>query len=169
MAEFTIEIDDDGLFDSIEHKIGTAVENCVEDMDFADAISNQLDTIDIGDDISDGISNYHHWDMIFRENCLLDRDEIEERIRDAIEDAEVEKSIEKRTEDLLRDFMRVSVENRCSIGEAFAGAVTMVVKEIMPDVLAEQETVKVPAFADDIMETLKSIHDLLGTIIESKS
>jgi hypothetical protein len=167
MAEFTIEIDDDGLFDCIEHKIGTAVENYVEDMDFADAISNQLDTIDIGDDISDGISSFMYWDKIFSENGLLGESEV----RDLIDNASSKIDVDLNTmiEELLRDFMRVSIGNRCTLGETFAAAVTQVVKEIMPDVLAEQETVKVPAFADDIMETLKSIHGLLGTIIESKS
>jgi len=52
MAEFTIEIDDDGLFDSIEHRIDSAIEEYSQNMDFSD-------------EISDGIGNYYYWNSIF--------------------------------------------------------------------------------------------------------
>ena len=56
MAELEItglaEIDDDGLFDVIEHRVDSAIEEYCQNMDFSD-------------EMSDCISSYYYWGKIF--------------------------------------------------------------------------------------------------------
>tara|TARA_B100001142_G_C14315679_1_gene648386 strand:+ start:1084 stop:1473 length:390 start_codon:yes stop_codon:yes gene_type:complete len=56
MAELEItglaEIDDDGLFDAIEHRVDSAIEEYCQNMDFSD-------------EINDCISSYYYWGKIF--------------------------------------------------------------------------------------------------------
>tara|TARA_R100000900_G_scaffold111707_1_gene87161 strand:- start:167 stop:517 length:351 start_codon:yes stop_codon:yes gene_type:complete len=111
MAEFTIEIDDDGMFDAIEHKVDSAIEEYSQNMDFSD-------------DISDGIGNYYYWDSIFRANMP----------------------------DLLAEWGYVSQEKLEAVVE----------REVQEAVKAMQPQ---DPRTDDIMETLKSIHSLLGAFL----
>lgn len=114
MAEFTIEIDDDGMFDAIEHKVDSAIEEYCQSMDFSD-------------EISDGIGNYYYWNSIF----------------------------ERHIPDLLTEWGYVSEEKLEAVVE----------REVQEAVKAMQPQ---DPRTDDIMETLKSIHSLLGTFLNKE-
>lgn len=118
MAELEItglaEIDDDGLFDVIEHKVDSAIEEYCQNMDFSD-------------DISDGIGNYYYWNNIF----------------------------ERHMPDLLAEWGYVSVER----------VEVVVEREVQEAMKAMQPQ---DPRTDDIMETLKSIHSLLGTFLNGE-
>ena len=121
-------------------------------------MTDQLDNMDWSDTMNDIIWSFGQWDEVIANNLghcnLLEKEEIEERIRDAAEDVE----LDKRIEDLLRDFLRVTLDNRCGMGEAFADAVTMVVKEVVPDILeeldAELKERRAAAFNEDFYHCL---------------
>ena len=118
VGDLTINIEDSDLADAVDYRVTEAAEQ---------AVTDQLDNMDWSDTMNDIIWSFGQWDEVIANNLghcnLLEKEEIEERIRDAAEDVE----LDMRIEDLLRDFLRVTLDNRCGMGEAFADAVTMVV------------------------------------------
>lgn len=157
VGDLTINIEDSDLADAVDYKVTEAAEQ---------AVTQQLDDMDWSDTMNDVIWGFSQWDEVIANNLrhcnLLEKEEIEERIRDAVEDVE----LDKRIEDLLRDFLRVTLDNRCGMGEAFAAAVTMVVKEVVPDILdeffmeqldREIDKRKAAAFNEDFYQTVERI------------
>tara|TARA_R100001198_G_C5226471_1_gene206959 strand:+ start:1423 stop:1824 length:402 start_codon:yes stop_codon:yes gene_type:complete len=118
MAELEItglaEIDDDGLFDVIEHRVDSAIEEYCQNMDFSD-------------EMSDCISSYYYWGKIF----------------------------ERELPDLLGQWGYVSEER----------VEALVEREVQEAMKAMQPQ---DPRTDDIMETLKSIHSLLGTFLNKE-
>ena len=118
MAELEItglaEIDDDGLFDVIEHRVDSAIEEYCQNMDFSD-------------EMSDCISSYYYWGKIF----------------------------ERELPDLLTNWGYVSEER----------VEALVEREVQEAMKAMQPQ---DPRTDDIMETLKSIHSLLGTFLNKE-
>ena len=152
VGDLTINIEDSDLADAVDYRVTEAAEQ---------AVTDQLDNMDWSDTMNDIIWSFGQWDEVIANNLghcnLLEKEEIEERIRDAAEDVE----LDKRIEDLLRDFLRVTLDNRCGMGEAFADAVTMVVKEVVPDILeeldAELKERRAAAFNEDFYQTVERI------------
>ena len=152
VGDLTINIEDSDLADAVDYRVTEAAEQ---------AVTDQLDNMDWSDTMNDIIWSFGQWDEVIANNLghcnLLEKEEIEERIRDAAEDVE----LDKRIEDLLRDFLRVTLDNRCGMGEAFADAVTMVVKEVVPDILEELDAAlkerRAAAFNEDFYLTVERI------------
>lgn len=157
VGDLTINIDDSDLGDAVDYKVTEAAEQ---------AVSDQLDNMDWSDTMNDVIWGFSQWDEIIANNLrhcnLLEKEEIEERINDAAYDVDLNGKLD----DLLRDFTRVSIEARCAVGEAFADAVTKVVKEVVPDILdeffmeqleREIDKRKAAAFNEDFYQTVERI------------
>ena len=104
MAEFTIEIDEDGLFNSMEHLVDSAVENYCQNLDFSD-------------DISDGIGNYYYWNNIFERHIpdlLTEWGYVSEEKLEAVVEREVQEAMkamqpkDERTDDIIEILKTVS-------------------------------------------------------------
>ena len=122
MAEFeinlgdtTISIDDDGLYDAIEHKVDSTVE---------DYLANNLD---VTDDVYQVIWDFNRWDEIISSNLshlsIKDFDDGHSIMKDDELDGAVET--------LLTDFLRVAQDSRCGVGKAFADSVKRVIGEVL--------------------------------------
>ena len=146
MAEFeinlgdtTVSIDDDGLYDAIEHKVDQSVE---------DYISNNLD---VHDDVYQIIWDFNRWDEIISSNMqyisVNDLDDGQSLIR--------EEDLASAVESMLYDFIRVTRLSRCGVGKAFAEAVEKVIMEVVPEMISESQSEA--AVMGDLNETVERI------------
>ena len=104
MAELEItglaEIDDDGLFDVIEHRVDSAIEEYCQNMDFSD-------------EINDCISSYYYWGKIFERelpDLLTEWGYVsEERVEVVVEEAmKATQPKDERTDDIIEILKTVS-------------------------------------------------------------
>jgi len=154
MAEFTVEIDDDGLFDCIEEKIGGVVENYVDDHDFGDQISEGLDNIDLGDTVSDGIWNFRQWDEIVQKEVMRGYESWGLVVTHDLPDI-----IDTRIENHLRDFVITSSESRCGIGKAFADAAKHMIEEYVE---GPRDIAAGSCKCDEVLSAFKSMFEIMS-------
>jgi len=104
MAELEItglaEIDDDGLFDVIEHRVDSAIEEYCQNMDFSD-------------EINDCISSYYYWGKLFERelpDLLAQWGYVsEERVEVVVEEAmKATQPKDERTDDIIEILKTVS-------------------------------------------------------------
>lgn len=108
MAELEItgiaEIDDDGLFDVIEHRVDSAIEEYCQNMDFSD-------------EINDCISSYYYWDNIFESHIprlLTDWGYVSQEQLEATVERQVQEAMkamqpkDERTDDIIEILKTVS-------------------------------------------------------------
>tara|TARA_B100001540_G_scaffold278521_1_gene266731 strand:- start:11812 stop:12318 length:507 start_codon:yes stop_codon:yes gene_type:complete len=122
MAEFdinlgdtTISIDDDGLYDAIEYKVDSTVE---------DYLANNLD---VTDDVYQIIWDFNRWDEIISSNInYISVNELADG-----SGLMAEGDLGEAVQALLRDFLRTSAQGRCGVGEAFADATKRVIGEVL--------------------------------------
>jgi hypothetical protein len=153
MAEFSIsglddlviKIDDDALGDAVEYHIRNEVETQFGDLDLADTVSDE-------------IWSFRQWDEI-----------ISKEIGRGILEAEgylTKDDVEGKIEDLLRDFLHVTAENRCGVGEAFAQGVKRVIGEIFQSIEDQPNAFKAN-FEPMIREVVQSeIHQSMGKLMD---
>ena len=122
MAEFevnlgdtTVSIDDDGLYDAIEYKVDSAIENYIS--------SN----LDVSDDVYHVIWDFNRWDEIISSNMqYISVNDLDDGHRLVRED-----DLGGAIETLLEDFLRVAAGGRCGVGKAFADATKRVIGEVL--------------------------------------
>ena len=108
MAELEItglaEIDDDGLFGVIEHRVDSAIEEYCQSMDFSD-------------EINDCIGNYYYWDNIFESHIprlISDWGYVSEERVEVLVEREVQEAMkamqpkDERTDDIIEILKTVS-------------------------------------------------------------
>ena len=108
MAELEItglaEIDDDGLFDVIEHRVDSAIEEYCQNMDFSD-------------EMSDCIGSYYYWGKIFERelpDLLGQWGYVSEEKVEALVEREVQEAMkamqpkDERTDDIIEILKTVS-------------------------------------------------------------
>lgn len=108
MAELEItglaEIDDDGLFDVIEHRVDSAIEEYCQNMDFSD-------------EMSDCISSYYYWDNIFERHIprllaqwgYVSQEQLEVTVEEQVQEAmKAMQPKDERTDDIIEILKTVS-------------------------------------------------------------